>query len=80
MTTPYKNYDTDAAQSAAPTPSAEPTGKLTISVAQLCVLLGIGKTSAYAAIRAGTIATVLVGRRRLVVLASVERLMEGNAQ
>jgi len=75
----YKNDRAVAALSAPPTPSAGLTGKLTISVAQLCVMLGIGKTSAYAAIRAGTIATILVGRRRLVVLASVERLMEGKA-
>jgi phage antirepressor YoqD-like protein len=51
---------------------------LTISVAQFCQMLGIGRTLAFRYLAEQRVQSVLVGRRRLVVLASVESLLEGG--
>lgn len=52
---------------------------ITVSIAEACRIVGIGKTSLYAAINAGKIEAVRVGRRRLVKVASLEALIEEAA-
>lgn len=40
--------------------------------------LGLGRTSVYALIRAGRLETVKLGRRTLVRIASIRRLIDGQ--
>jgi excisionase family DNA binding protein len=42
-----------------------------ISIRDLCVMLGIGRTKAYELVRDGHIQTAKIGRRRMVVRKSV---------
>lgn len=48
------------------------------SVNRFCELYGLGKTKAYDLINAGTIDTVRVGRKRLIVDASARRALLGE--
>jgi excisionase family DNA binding protein len=49
--------------------------KMTLSVPEAGQLLGIGRTTAYDAARAGQIPTVKIGKRLLVPVAALERLL-----
>jgi hypothetical protein len=52
---------------------------LTVTVAEFCRLTGLGRTSAFKAIRAGDLRSTVVCGRRLIVWASVKALIENNA-
>jgi len=54
--------------------------KLTISVTEAGQILGISRTAAYEAARNGQIPTVRIGRRLLVPVAALERLLAVRAQ
>ncbi|MEH3039818.1 MULTISPECIES: helix-turn-helix domain-containing protein [unclassified Sphingomonas] len=48
-------------------------------ISRFCDLYGVGRTKAYELINAGTVDTVKVGRKRLVVDASARRALLGEA-
>ena len=50
--------------------------KLTYSVQEAGQALGIGRNSAYEAVRAGLIPSVRIGKRLVVPRAGIERLLE----
>ena len=53
---------------------------LAVPVKTACKLLGVGNTTMWALIKAGRVKTVSIGRRRLVIYASLEALIsEGGA-
>jgi excisionase family DNA binding protein len=54
--------------------------KLTLSVTEAGQLLGIGRAAAYEAAKNGQIPTVKIGKRLLVPLAALERLLAVGAQ
>ena len=43
-----------------------------------CQLVGVGNTSMWALIKAGKVKTVSIGRRRLVIYASLEALLSSG--
>jgi len=49
--------------------------KLTLTVQETATLLGIGRNSAYEAIKTGTPPSVQIGRRILVPRAALERML-----
>jgi excisionase family DNA binding protein len=51
------------------------TKPLAVTVKNACHLMGIGNTKAYELFKEGKLQTVTIGRRRLVVFASIEKLM-----
>jgi excisionase family DNA binding protein len=56
-------------------------GRLTLTVEEAAHALGIGRNSAYEAIRTGDIPSIRIGRRRLVPRAALEKkLALGLAQ
>ena len=48
----------------------------TYTVTETAALLGIGRSSAYEAVRSGKIPTLKIGKRVLVPRAALERLLE----
>jgi excisionase family DNA binding protein len=52
--------------------------RATVSVDEAAAMLGIGRGSAFRAVRAGEIPSVRIGRRVLVPLAALERLLNGE--
>ena len=48
---------------------------LAVSVKTACKLVGVGRTSMWALIKSGRVRTVSIGRRRLVIYASLETLL-----
>lgn len=46
-------------------------------IAQVCVALGIGRTSVYALIRSGQLRAVKIGRRTIVLSEDLERYLGG---
>lgn len=50
--------------------------RLTLSVAQVCEALGIGRTTVYALISRQALATVKIGRRTLITVDSVKSLLD----
>ena len=52
---------------------------LAVSVARACELMSIGPTSMWAMIKSGRVATISIGRRRLVIYASLEKLITQNS-
>jgi excisionase family DNA binding protein len=53
---------------------------LTVSIEEACRLIGVGRTTMWQLIKSRRVATVSVGRRRLVIYASLEALCsEGTA-
>jgi len=53
-----------------------PPAKAAYSIAELCKILGIGKTSVYAQIQAGNIKTLKVGRRTIVPAGEIGAFLE----
>lgn len=47
-----------------------------LSISDTAKVLGVGRSKLYALINEGSLETVTVGRRRLVVVASIERFVE----
>ena len=47
-----------------------------LSISDTAKVLGVGRSKLYALINEGSLETVPVGRRRLVVVASIERFVE----
>ena len=59
-------------------PTISPGEKLAYSVEEAAELLGISKTSAYQAAQRGELPSVIIGRRRLVPRAALDRLLAGD--
>jgi excisionase family DNA binding protein len=53
--------------------------KRTLSVPQAAELLGIGRNQAYAAAKRGEIPTIKIGKRVLVSVVALERVLNGKA-
>lgn len=53
---------------------------LTVTIADARRVLGIGNTKLYELINAGQLATIRLGRRRLVTTASLHQLVDGSAR
>ena len=49
--------------------------RMTVTVQEAATILGVGRNKAYEAARSGEIPTVRIGRRLLVPLAALERLL-----
>jgi len=49
--------------------------KLTLTVQEAATLLGIGRNSAYEAVKTGTLPSVQIGRRILVPRAALEQML-----
>ena len=60
--------------------SALPSQPLAVSVKTACQLLGIGNTTAWFLIKTGRLRTIKIGRRRLVIYASLEALTESDSE
>lgn len=59
-------------------PAATLPERQTLSVEEAATLLGIGRTTAYAAVRSGTLPAVRIHRRVVVPRAAIERLLSGT--
>lgn len=53
------------------------TEKLAVSIAEAASISGIGRTSLYAAVARGDLSVRKVGRRSLILLADLQRWLEG---
>ena len=51
---------------------------ITVSVKEACRLIGVGNTTLWAMIKDGRLKTIRIGRRRLVVYASIRALLVAN--
>jgi excisionase family DNA binding protein len=54
--------------------------KLTATVDETARLLGVSRMTAYAAVRAGAIPSIRIGRRVLVPRVALDRLLSGAAE
>ena len=67
-----------------PVPSPDRSNKtkiikpLTVSVAEACELIGVGRTTMWVLIRSGRLKTLSIGRRRLIVFESLQELVAGT--
>ena len=52
---------------------------ITVSVAEACRIVGIGRTSLYQLLNAGKLEAIKLGRRRLIKVASLEALLGEGA-
>ncbi len=52
---------------------------ITLSIADTCKVLGIGRTTAWRLVNAGDLLTIRIGSRRLVTAESVKRFVERSA-
>ena len=53
-------------------------GRLTVSVEEAGTMLGISRASAYKAVREGEIPVIRLGKRQVVPLAAISRMLEGR--
>ena len=58
---------------------AAPVEPLAVSVTRAAQLLGIGRTITYELIKCGKLETANIGRRNIVRMSSIKRLVEGAA-
>ena len=58
---------------------AAPIEPLAVSVTRAAQLLGIGRTITYELIKCGKLQTANIGRRNMVRMSSIKRLVEGAA-
>jgi excisionase family DNA binding protein len=56
-----------------------PAARLALSVEETAARLGVGRAAAYEAIKRGEIPILKIGRRILVPLAALEKLLAGAA-
>lgn len=54
--------------------------QVAIPVSEFCRVTGLGRTKAYELINSKKIKSVLIGRRRLVLVSSIRRLLSEEAQ
>lgn len=59
--------------------AAASANKAVYTVTEVAALLGIGRGSAYQAVREGTIPSLRIGRRLVIPAAALERLLRGEA-
>jgi excisionase family DNA binding protein len=59
-------------------PRAQPLPPLAVRIADATRLTGIGKTKLFELIAKGTLETTSIGRRRLILYRSLQRLIEGQ--
>ena len=52
--------------------------RLTTTIPEAAELLGIGRNTAYEAVRRGEIPTIRIGKRILVPVIALERLLDGS--
>jgi excisionase family DNA binding protein len=57
----------------------EQPSRRTISITEAAKVLGVGRNQAYEAARRGEIPTIKIGKRLLVPLAVLERMLQGEA-
>ena len=57
----------------------EQPSRRTISITEAAKVLGVGRNQAYEAARRGEIPTIKIGKRWLVPLAGLERMLQGEA-
>jgi hypothetical protein len=62
------------------TGSMQTTKPLAVTVKSACKLIGIGHTTMWGLIKTGRVKTVSIGRRRLVLYASLESLLTSEAE
>ena len=55
------------------------TAPVTVTVSEACRLTGLGRTTIYAMIGSGRLASFQIGKRRLVKYASIVALADGGA-
>jgi excisionase family DNA binding protein len=58
---------------------APSSGRLTYTVEEAAEIVGVGRSAAYSAVRAGDIPSIKVGRRLLVPRRALERMLGLNA-
>ena len=51
---------------------------LAISVSDACKICGVGRTTLYQMLKNGSLESKLVGRKRLVIVKSIERYFEDS--
>lgn len=54
--------------------------KIAVPVVEGFAALGIGRTKGYELIEAGRLKTILIGRRRLILVSSIKELVEELAE
>jgi excisionase family DNA binding protein len=59
-------------------PNPDWTTKTTLKVPEAAVVIGIGRSAAYEAVRAGQIPSIRIGRRVLVPVSALRALLEGS--
>jgi excisionase family DNA binding protein len=64
-------------QLAAPTPGDQPS---LLTITEACAELRVSRWSVYQLIRNGKLATITIGRRRLVPAAAIRTLIDGEDQ
>jgi hypothetical protein len=60
--------------------TAQSTAMLSVRITDAIRITGIGRTKLFALIADGTLETTTVGRRRLILYRSLQRLIEGSGQ
>lgn len=66
-----------SAKAGAATESSKP---LAVTVACACDLIGVGRTTIWRLVKDGYVDSIKIGRRRLVVFASLEALAAGRGE
>lgn len=54
------------------------TSRTTLTVTQMAAVIGIGRSAAYEAVRAGQIPSLRIGRRVLIPVSALRALLEGR--
>jgi excisionase family DNA binding protein len=54
------------------------TGRRTVTIQEAAKILGVGRNKAYEAAHSGEIPTIKLGRRLLVPVAALERMLQGG--
>ena len=69
-----------ATATGSPPTSRPPEGRATLNVPEVARLLGIGRDAAYRAVARGEIPSLRVGRRILVPVAALERMLGATSE
>ena len=54
----------------------EASDRITASIGEFCILSGLGRTKIYELLGSGELDSILIGKRRLVIVESYRRLIE----